>query len=96
MTEVIRMGFYIGIGGPLTYPKNERLREAVKFTPLERILLETDSPYLPPQGKRGKRNEPSFMIITAKKIAEIKKISLEKLMEVTTKNFENLFNVKLV
>ena len=96
MTEVIRMGFYIGIGGPLTYPKNEKLREAVKFAPLERILLETDSPYLPPQGKRGKRNEPSFMIITAKKIAEIKKISLEKLMEVTTKNFENLFSVKLV
>ena len=96
MREIIRMGFYIGIGGPLTYPKNENLREAVKFAPLDRILVETDSPYLPPQGKRGKRNEPSFMIITAKKIAEIKKISLEKLMEVTTKNFENLFKVELI
>lgn len=95
MKEVIRLGFYIGIGGPLTYPKNKKLREAVKFAPDDGILLETDSPYLPPQGKRGKRNEPSFMIRTAKKLSEIKGIPLEKVMDVTTKNFENLFNERL-
>jgi TatD DNase family protein len=93
LKEIINLGFYIGIGGTLTYPKNEVLRETIKRAPLERILLETDAPYLAPQNFRGKRNEPKFLIYTAEYLAKLINIPLEKLSEITNKNFSQLFKV---
>lgn len=93
LKEVINLGFYLGIGGTITYPKNNTLRETVKRAPIERILLETDAPYLPPQNFRGKRNEPKFLIYTAEYLAKLFNISMEKLSEITNKNFSELFKV---
>ncbi len=89
---LIEQGFYIGVGGVVTY-KNSTLAEVVKYIPLESILLETDSPYLPPIPYRGKRNESSYLIHVAEKIAEIKKISVEQTVEITTNNAKKLFNI---
>lgn len=83
----------VSFAGNLTYPKNEYLREAVKLLPLEKILLETDSPFLAPQGKRGQRNEPSFMLETAKFLAGLKGISLEELTRQITQNAHRIFNL---
>ncbi|MCZ2153352.1 MAG: TatD family hydrolase [Bryobacterales bacterium] len=88
--EALGLGFYLGIGGVLTFPKAVELREAVAATPLERLLLETDSPYLAPVPYRGKRNEPAFLIEAARRIAEIKGISLDAVREATTRNFARM------
>lgn len=89
--EALGLGFYCGLGGVTTYPKAEALREAVKILPVERILLETDAPYLAPLPHRGKRNEPAFVLHTAQKVAEIKGISPNELDRQTTRNFGLLF-----
>lgn len=94
LREVINLGFYIGLGGTITYPKNVVLRETVRRAPLERILMETDAPYLPPQNFRGKRNEPKFLIFTAEYLAKLIGISLEKLSEISNKNFSELFKIE--
>lgn len=94
LKEILNLNFYIGIGGVLTYPKNNLLRETVKKAPIERILLETDAPYLPPQNKRGERNEPSYLIFTAQFLAKIHNITLENLAKITTKNFSELFKIQ--
>lgn len=83
----------VSFAGNLTYPKNEYLREAVKVLPLDRICLETDSPFLAPQSKRGKRNEPASVREIAELISEIKGISLEQVAEQTTKNVKKLFKI---
>lgn len=93
LKEIVNLNFYIGLGGVITYPKNTLLRESIKKLSIDRIILETDAPYLPPQNKRGKRNEPYFLIFTAQYLAKIYGISLEKLAEKTTENFSNLFNI---
>lgn len=67
--RALAMGFYLGTAGPLTYPKADRLREILRAAPLDRILLETDSPYLPPEGNRGKRNEPALVETVARRLA---------------------------
>lgn len=85
------LGFYISISGIVTFKKANELREIVKGLPLDRILLETDAPYLAPVPLRGKRNEPAFMVHTAEVVAELLDISLEKLAQVTTENFSHLF-----
>jgi TatD DNase family protein len=95
LREVLNLGFYIGLGGTITYPKNETLRETIKRAPLNRILLETDAPYLPPQNYRGNRNEPKFLIIVAEYLAKLLNISIEKLSETSNKNFSELFNFKI-
>jgi TatD DNase family protein len=77
LAEALKMGFYIAIGGAVTFPKADELREAVKDIPLSRLLLETDCPYLAPRSNRGKRNEPSFIKETAEKVAEIKNVNLD-------------------
>jgi TatD DNase family protein len=95
--KCIEMGFYISFTGNLTYkPREDTLRayEIVKNTSLEHLLLETDTPYLPPVPYRGKRNEPSFVKHTAQKIAQLKGITVEKVGEVTTANAKKLFNIK--
>jgi TatD DNase family protein len=85
------MGFSISFAGPVTYPKAAALREAAAFVPLERILCETDSPYLAPQTKRGRRNEPAFVGEIYGKIAEIRGISPEELAEAVWRNGNDLF-----
>jgi len=90
--RVTGLGFLLGIGGVLTY-KNSGLQKVVEDTALEYLLLETDAPYLPPVPYRGQRNEPSYIPLIAKKIAEIKQKSLEEIASVTTKNALSLFNV---
>ena len=84
--------WYVGIGGVVTF-HNSRLAESVKKIPIERILLETDSPYLTPVPYRGKRNESSYIPIIAKKIAELKSISIEEVAEITTLNAKQLFSI---
>jgi TatD DNase family protein len=82
--------FYFGIGGVVTY-KNSHLPEVVKSIPLDQILLETDSPYLPPVPFRGKRNEPSYMIHVAEKLASIYQLGLDQIVRQTTENTYRLF-----
>ena len=88
--EALDLGFHLSFGGVLTFPKAEPLREAARLAPLDRILVETDAPYLAPIPHRGKRNEPAFMIETVRKLAEIRSVSVEQIAEATTRNFESL------
>ncbi len=91
--EIARLGdFYYGINGVVTF-KNAGIAEVVKELPLERLLLETDCPYLTPVPFRGKRNETSYVVYVAKKIAEVKGISVEEVAEATTRNAERLFGL---
>lgn len=90
---LIDMGFLIGFTGIITFTKDYELLDAVKNIPLDKILIETDAPYLTPESHRGQRNEPAYVIEVAKKIAEIKKISVEEVAEQTTKNAEELFKI---
>ena len=89
----LAMGFYLSFTGIITFGKNSELEKVVQNTPLDRILIETDSPWLAPVPYRGKRNEPAYAVEVAKKIAEIKKIPLAEVETQTTKNAEILFNI---
>ena len=93
--EYVEMGFYLGIGGMLTFPDVKKILRTVREIPLERLLLETDSPYLAPVPNRGKRNDSRNIPFVAAKIAELKGISIEEVARQTTKNLENLFGVKV-
>ena len=94
MRQTLDLGFSVGIGGPLTYRKSEDLQAVARQVPADRLLVETDCPWLAPQFRRGKRNEPSYVRSTAEKIAELRGISLKEVAEITTHNFERLFRVK--
>ena len=91
--KFLQFGFYIGIDGPVTYPNAKVLREVIKMLPLEKMLLETDSPYLPPQNFRGKRNEPSYIKYIAEKIAEIKEMPVSEVSQITDENTKTLFGI---
>ena len=91
--KLVDFGFLLGIDGPVSYPKATMLKESVFATPLEKLLLETDCPYLPPQLYRGERNEPSYIPITATEIAILKNIPLEIVADTTTQNARNLFKL---
>ena len=90
----LNMGFMISFSGLVTFDKTGRLKEAVEFVPLDRMLIETDSPYLAPHPFRGRRNEPPYVVKVAEKIAEIKNCSLETVAEKTLFNTLALFNRK--
>ncbi len=92
----IALGFYLSFTGNITYPKNESLREVVAGIPIDRILIETDCPYLSPRPFRGKRNEPAYVTLTAEKIAEIKGLSLEDVSRITNRNAYDLFGIGLI
>lgn len=92
--ECIEMGFLISIPGSITFKNAGGLQEVVKQIPLEALLVETDAPFLAPVPFRGKRNEPSYVRHTAQKIAEIKKVPLEKVAEVTTENALRVYRLK--
>ena len=87
----LALGCYLSFGGILTFPKATELREAARSAPADRILVETDAPYLAPVPNRGKRNEPAFVVETARKLAEIRGESFESIAATTTSNFERLF-----
>lgn len=89
--EYIKLGFYIGVGGVVTFKNGKSLVKTVESTPIERIVLETDCPYLSPVPNRGKRNDSSNLIYTAQKIAELKGISLEDVARITTQNASDLY-----
>ena len=85
-------GFYLSFSGIITFKSAEELRQVVQFAPMDRILVETDSPFLAPIPHRGKRNEPAYTRINAEKIAEVKGISFEEVSKSTTENFFTLFS----
>ena len=92
--ECLDMGFYISVPGTITFKNAEPFRDIVRRLPLEALLVETDAPYITPVPFRGKRNEPSYVRYTAEKVAEVKKISFEKVAEVTTQNALRIFRLK--
>lgn len=93
--EFIQLGFYLGFTGVITFGKNaEDLRQVVRQLPLDKILVETDCPYLAPDPYRGQRNEPSYVKFVVRKIAEIKGIDFEEVAAATTKNAWELFHIK--
>jgi len=89
--KFLNLGFYIGFTGMITYPGNQFLEEAVKAVPLEKILAETDCPYLAPQAKRGERNEPLFVRYVLLKIAEVLGLTLQQVEQATDQNARRLF-----
>jgi len=90
--KILQLGFYLGIGGVVTF-KNSGLDKIIPGLPLDRIVLETDGPYLAPVPYRGKRNEPGYLKLIADKVASLKGISLEAVAEATTKNASMLFKI---
>lgn len=92
--EYLKMDYYFGIGGVVTFQNAKKLKEAVEYIPIEKILLETDSPYLAPVPFRGKRNSSLHIPLIAEKIAEIKGMDYDKVVEITTENSKKLFRIK--
>jgi TatD DNase family protein len=88
--RAIDLGFYLSFGGIVTFPKALTVQESAKAAPRDRILIETDAPYLAPVPKRGKRNEPALMVHTARKLAELRGESYEDICAATTENFNRL------
>jgi TatD DNase family protein len=91
--DALDLGFYLSFAGPVTFPRNVELAEVAAWVPLERILVETDSPYLAPQSFRGKRNEPRHVAITARHIAELRRMPFEDLADATWRNATTLFRL---
>lgn len=92
--QCIEMNFYISLGGPVTFKNAKRPKQVAKAIPLNRLLIETDCPYLAPHPNRGKRNEPAYVRLVAEQIAELKEVGLEEIMESTTANAKKIFNIK--
>ena len=95
LKEFAKLGYYFGFDGPITYKNAIEPRECVAICPLDRLLVETDSPYLTPVPFRGKRNEPKNIPFIVDKVAEIKELSKEEVEQAIWNNFQNLFHVKL-
>jgi len=93
--RVLDVGFYLSIPGTVTYRKNDKLRSIVKAIPSDRILLETDCPFLSPEPLRGKTNEPAHIFHTAREVARIREVSLEEIAEITTRNAVRLYGLPL-
>jgi TatD DNase family protein len=89
----LEMGFVVSFAGNVTYPKMEPLRQIAKELPLERLLVETDSPFLPPQGHRGKRNEPAFVIEVARTLGNVRHLPAEEVAAITAANFRRFFGL---
>ncbi len=89
--QVLDMGFHVAFGGILTFPNAGKIREAARRVPLDKLLVETDAPYLAPVPHRGKRNEPAYLVETARRLAQIRGESLEEVAAATTATFERLF-----
>lgn len=94
--ECLDLGFYLGIGGPITFAKNQALRQTVRALPLHRLVLETDSPYLTPVPHRGRRNEPAYVRHVADALAALKELPIERVAAQTTHNACALFGLPLI
>lgn len=92
--ECVKAGFYLGIGGVVTFKNAVKMKEVAKDIPLERILLETDAPYLTPVPFRGKENQPAYVKYVAEEIASLRGISVEEVAQITTENAKTIFNIK--
>lgn len=92
--EYLNMGYFIGVGGVVTFKNGKKLKEVVEYTPLERIVLETDAPYLAPVPFRGKRNCSMYLSYVAETIAEIKQVSVDDVYETTMRNAKSLYKLK--
>lgn len=92
--EVLKMGLYIGLGGAVTFKNAVKPVEVAQMIPLDRLLLETDCPYMAPVPMRGKRNNSAYISYVAEKIAEIKNISAQELLDITSENTKRLFDIK--
>ncbi|MDP4553385.1 TatD family hydrolase [Alkalihalobacillus macyae] len=91
--ECLDMNFYISLGGPVTFKNAKLPKEVAKEIPIDRLLIETDCPFLAPHPNRGKRNEPSYVKLVAEQIADLKEMDYEELAERTTENAMNLFGI---
>lgn len=91
--QALDMGMYISFSGNITFKRNEELRDVVKFVPQDRFLIESDSPFLAPVPKRGKRNEPSYVQYVAQCVAEARQLTIEEVSHLTTNNAARLFQV---
>ncbi|HOL72751.1 MAG TPA: TatD family hydrolase [Bryobacteraceae bacterium] len=92
--QALELGFYISFSGVVTFPKAARVQEAVRIVPADRLLVETDAPYLAPVPRRGKRNEPAFVVETARKVAELRGETFEQVASVTWKNFARVLGLE--
>lgn len=92
--ELMKLGFYISFAGPVVFPKSLKLKEVAKEIPLDRLLIETDSPYLTPPPNRGKRNDPSNVYYVAQELARLKDMPLEDLVAATTKNAKTIYQIE--
>ncbi|HJV30765.1 MAG TPA: TatD family hydrolase [Bacillales bacterium] len=92
--ECVKMNFYISLGGPVTFKNAKKPKEVAAEIPLDKLLIETDCPYLTPHPFRGKRNEPSYVKLVAEEIAHIKGVTFEEIAEATTKNAKKLFDIR--
>ncbi len=88
------MGFYLGIGGVVTFKNGKKLKEVVEYAPMEQLVLETDSPYLAPEPNRGKRNTSLNLIYVAKEIAKLKNMDYDKVIAITEENAKKLYKIK--
>jgi len=93
--QALDLGFHLGFGGVLTFPKADAVRQAARIAPDDRLLVETDCPYLAPVPHRGKRNEPAFVVETVRRLAEVRGCAPEEIAEIATRNFERLMFVAL-
>jgi TatD DNase family protein len=91
--RIIELGFYVSISGPVTYTNERRLPEIVRAVPMERLLVETDCPFLPPHPHRGQRNEPAYVRLVAERVADLRNVPLSTLAEATTANAKRLFGL---
>lgn len=94
LERCLTVGFYISFTCNVTYPKAADLREVLKRVPMDRLMLETDAPYLSPQGARGKRNEPGNVAVLAREVAALRQVSMEEIAAATTANARKFFNLK--
>ncbi|MGB9669238.1 MAG: TatD family hydrolase, partial [Anaerolineales bacterium] len=91
--QIVDLGFLIGVGGVLTYPKSTLLREVVNQIPIEKIVIETDAPFLPPQPYRGKTNEPAYLTVVVTELTKIKNLDKETMIKLINQNSRNLFGI---
>ena len=88
--QALAIGFHISFAGIVTFPKAAAIQDAARLTPADRLLIETDAPYLAPAPKRGKRNEPAYVVETARKLAELRGVTLDEIAQITTANWRRL------
>ncbi|MGQ9473107.1 MAG: TatD family hydrolase [Candidatus Caldatribacteriaceae bacterium] len=95
LEKILKQGFYVSLNGIVTYPKAVELRKAIASIPLNRVFLETDAPYLPPQGRRGQRNEPAFLVETAHFLSTFWKVDIWSLQDCLFSNLQQVFGNRL-